>query len=293
MNYPRPETTPGVFLEHFDATAPSADGREVIVYQLVHRVAKEAARLAGWSFRSYSSVDTPGVMEDFVSRRIMSFPMVILFRDGIELGRAVCPPICDSAWVLEWGNKLLGVAGGKAADRKEIAMPPALSTKIHRQFPNDPQTMNDDTDPDLTALHEEIERHFASGTPLEIIYFGGGLPGKIRTITPLHYCEKRGRSHIIALCHGSGIEKTFRLDRMHLPGPPLAVGRNDFRIIAKCLGKPGFIEGMLVQIARLGNLPMEQALAAHFEQRGEFESFFDEYPYGGYTIELKITATVI
>lgn len=154
-------------------------------------------------------------------------------------------------------------------------------------------TTNDDTDPDLTALHEEIERHFATGTPLEIIYFGGGLPGKIRTIIPLHYCEKRGRSHIIALCRGSGIEKTFRLDRMHLPGPPLADGKNDFRIIAKSLGKPGFIEGMLVQIARLGNLPMEQVLAAHFEQRGEFESFFDEYPYGGYTIELKITATVI
>jgi hypothetical protein len=80
---------------------------------------------------------------------------------------------------------------------------------------------------------------------------------------------------------------------MHLPGPPLADGRNDFRIIAKCLGKPGFIEGMLAQIARLGNLPIEEALAKHFDQHGEFGSFFDEYPYGGYTLELSITSSVI
>jgi hypothetical protein len=154
-------------------------------------------------------------------------------------------------------------------------------------------TMNDDTDSVLTALRKELERHFASGTPLEIIYFGGGLPGKSRTITPLRYCEKRGPDYIIALCHRSGIGKTFRLDRMHLPGPPLADGRNDFRIIAKCLGKPGFIEGMLAQIARLGNLPIEEALAKHFDQHGEFGSFFDEYPYGGYTLELSITSSVI
>jgi hypothetical protein len=150
-----------------------------------------------------------------------------------------------------------------------------------------------DEDPDLTALRKELEQHFVSGTPLEVIYFGGGLPGARRLITPLRYCEKRGRSHIIALCHRSGIEKTFRLDRMHLPGPPLADGRNDFRIIAKCLGKPGFIEGMIAQIARLGNLPIEEALAKHLDQHGEFESFFDEYPYGGYTLELSITSSVI
>jgi hypothetical protein len=72
---------------------------------------------------------------------------------------------------------------------------------------------------------------------------------------------------------------------MHLPVPPLANGQNDFRTISECFGRPGFIEGMLAQIARLGNLPMEKALATHFEQRGEFESFFSEYPYGGFTLE--------
>jgi hypothetical protein len=128
---------------------------------------------------------------------------------------------------------------------------------------------------------------------LEVIYFGGGLPGARRVITPLRYCEDRGRSHLIGLCHRSGIEKTFRLDRMHLPGPPLADGTNDFRVLAGCLGNARLIEGMLTQIAHLGNLPMEDALAAHLEQGGEFESFFDEYSYGGYTLELKITSAVI
>ncbi len=175
-----------------------------------------------------------------------------------------------------------GKPHGNAGD----SVKPAPIVKRH-------DTMNDDSDPNLTALRRELESHFVSGTPLEVIYFGGGLPGKSRTITPLRYCEKRGPDYLIALCHRSGIEKTFRLDRMHLPGPPLADGKNDYQIIAMCLGKPGFIDGMLVQIARLGNLPMEQVLAAHFEQRGEFESFFAEYPYGGYTLELKITSTLI
>ena len=153
--------------------------------------------------------------------------------------------------------------------------------------------MNEDPDSDLTALREELERHFVSGTPLEVIYFGGGQPGMRRAITPLRYCETRGPSHLIALCHRSGIEKTFRLDRMHLPEPPLADGNNDFRFLARFLGNAHMIEGMLSQIARLGNLPMEHALAAHFEQRGEFESFFDEYAYGGYTLEMQLTSTVI
>lgn len=153
--------------------------------------------------------------------------------------------------------------------------------------------MNDDSDPDLMELRAELERHFASGSPLEVIYFGGGLPGMSRSVTPLRYCEKRGRSHIIGLCHRSGIEKTFRLDRMYLPGPPLADGINDFRILARCLGHAHLVEAMLSQIAKLGNLPIEAALAVHLEMRGEFESFFDEYSYGGYTLELQFTSAVI
>jgi hypothetical protein len=80
---------------------------------------------------------------------------------------------------------------------------------------------------------------------------------------------------------------------MHLPEPALAGGTNDFRILAECLGSSRLLETMLTQIARLGNLPMENALAAHLAQQGEFESFFDEYAYGGYTLELRLSSRLI
>jgi hypothetical protein len=75
----------------------------------------------------------------------------------------------------------------------------------------------DEEGPELTTLRVELERHFACGKPLKIIYFGGSFPGGRRLLTPVRYCETRGRNYLIAFCHRSGIEKTFRLDRMHLP----------------------------------------------------------------------------
>ncbi len=158
---------------------------------------------------------------------------------------------------------------------------------------HDDSNTNPDPDPDTLALRELLERHMTSATPLEVIYFGGSQPGHLRAITPLRPCETRGQDYIIGLCHQSGIEKTFRLDRMHLPTPPLQNGNNDFRIIVNCLGSPKLIENMLTQIAHLKNLPMEKALAAHLDERGGFESFFDEYPYGAYTLEVKFTSTMI
>ncbi len=155
-----------------------------------------------------------------------------------------------------------------------------------------PTTMHNE-DPDTLALRESLERQMASGTPQEIIYFGGSQPGHLRAITPLRFCETRGRDYIIALCHQSGMEKTFRLDRIHLPEPPLPNGGNDFRTIANCLGGTRLIENMLTQIAHSKSSPMEKALAAHLDERGEFESFFAEYSYGSYTLELEFTSTII
>ena len=140
---------------------------------------------------------------------------------------------------------------------------------------------------DFSTLRVELEGCFESGNSIEVIYFGGSLPGVRRRLIPLGYCEKRGRDYIIAFCERSGMEKTFCLKRMHLPEVPVAEGQNDFREIDRCLGKAGFLEGMLGQIARLGNLPMEKALAVHVEEKNEFESFFEEYVYGGYTLELS------
>lgn len=301
MNHPRPETTPGVFLEHFDLCEPM-NGQDSIVYRSVYDGAKEAAALYGWTFRSCSSANTPCTREEFLARGFRSFPTLILYRDGIELGRLSGPIGYGVGYVQTWAGKLLGIeteelpppaVPAHLRERSTITPSGEILKREHDSSGNGQPPLNEDSDPDLMALREVLERHFVSGEPLEIIYFGGSLPGARRVITPLRYCESRGRGHLIGHCHRSGIEKTFRLDRMHLPAPPLADGTNDFRIIGKCLGSPRLLEGMLAQIARLGNLPMENALAEHLAQAGDFESFFDEYAYGGYTLELNFTSSVI
>ena len=55
---------------------------------------------------------------------------------------------------------------------------------------------------------------------------------------------------IIAYCLRDEMEKTFRLDRMHLPEPPLPDGRNDFRAIARCLNGAQMPDGMRLILFR-------------------------------------------
>ncbi len=108
MNYPRPETIPGIFLEHFDLSEPLEDGSEPIVYRTVYLAAKEVAAIEGWGFRSYSSLETPGKRQDYIDRRISSFPMVILYRDGVELGRWIIS-LASVEDFQNWADKLLGM----------------------------------------------------------------------------------------------------------------------------------------------------------------------------------------
>ena len=290
VDYPTPETTPGIFLEHFDLSPPMGNGSAGIIYGHLFNNAIKAAREGGWMFRSYSSTEMPGTMGDYRHRQVRAFPTLILYRDGVELGRHTYVHNTVQG-ILDWGNQLLETAGvggpvGRVTGNMSTAAP--LPERCAEPLP-----VEEDADPDLIALRDELERRFDSGEPLEVIYFGGGMPGAIRSITPLRYCETRGRDYVIATCHRSGIEKTFRLDRMHLPEPALADGTNDFRILAGYLGGPRLLEGMLAQIAQLRNLPMENALADHYDQRKEFESFFDEYAYGGYTLALRLSSKML
>lgn len=108
MNQPRPETTPGVFLAHFDLSEPLGNGEEVIIYHGTYLAAKELAAGEGWTFRSYSSKETPGTRQDFLIRNIRSFPMVILYRDGIELGR-ISVAYAGVSYFRNWSHKLLGM----------------------------------------------------------------------------------------------------------------------------------------------------------------------------------------
>lgn len=106
MNYPRPETTPGVFLEHFDLSEPLEDGTEAICYKAMHQIAKQTAAENDWGFRSYSSNETPGTRDDYIRRNIRSFPMMILYLDGEELGRLVLA--CGTTGDLRnWAFRLL------------------------------------------------------------------------------------------------------------------------------------------------------------------------------------------
>jgi hypothetical protein len=112
--HPLPETTAGIFLEHYDLSFPDETGEAVIVYRQAHRAARDAAREAGWMFRSYSDVEMPGTGDDFARRNIRSFPTLILFRDGMPLGRRISPGLDMKEDVLEWARVLLD--GSTAAD---------------------------------------------------------------------------------------------------------------------------------------------------------------------------------
>lgn len=117
MNYPRPETTPGIFLEHFDLSE-AMNAQDSIVYRSVYAGAKEAAALSGWTFRSYSSAETPCTREEFLARGFRSFPTLILYRNGVELGRLSGQIGYGVGYVQTWADKLLGI------ETEELPSPP-------------------------------------------------------------------------------------------------------------------------------------------------------------------------
>jgi hypothetical protein len=290
-----PENTPGVFIEHFDLGPPSVTN-DSIVYAHLFRAAKQACLQQGWAFRSFSSIETPGVLEDFSQRKIKAFPTLILYSDGVELGRRMAI-IGTVEEIIEWAGNLLASAG-------VVVPPPYVPDASLGCIPVTEDSeelgveqLDEDELPEYvvvkTGLIDVVDHHMQTVQPLKIIYFGGKHPGLPRWITPLRYADELFGNRIIAYCLRDEMEKTFRLDRMHLPEPPLPDGRNDFRAIARCLNGSQMLHGMLLQIARLKKIPLETSLAAHFSDKGEFESFFDEYSYGGFILELKITADVI
>jgi hypothetical protein len=92
-----------VLFEHFDLL-PS-DLCEMI-YPHVLNAAQETAALAGWAFRAYSSGEIPLTIADFHVRQLRSFPLHILWRDGIEPG-PYSAIVADVRNLLSSGNRLL------------------------------------------------------------------------------------------------------------------------------------------------------------------------------------------
>jgi len=61
---------------------------------------------------------------------------------------------------------------------------------------------------------EDLEEAIVEARTVVFTYDGGTSgPGR-RQVTPRGLLESRGRAYLIALCHASGIEKTYRLDRI-------------------------------------------------------------------------------
>jgi DNA polymerase III epsilon subunit family exonuclease len=56
-------------------------------------------------------------------------------------------------------------------------------------------------------------------SPIEVVYRGGSSPDVRRMITPRGFVRQNRHLYVIAFCHRSKIEKTFRLDRMSLFEP--------------------------------------------------------------------------
>ncbi|MDP3851343.1 MAG: hypothetical protein Q8Q59_12620 [Luteolibacter sp.] len=126
-DYPRPETNPGVFIEHFDFSPPYGDGRDGVIYRRLYEAAKEAATIEGWSFRSYSVVATPGSDVDWIARQIRHFPTLILYRDGVELGRHTAI-VNTVPGILFWTKKLLGI---ECEEPERPPMSPYLRANTH------------------------------------------------------------------------------------------------------------------------------------------------------------------
>lgn len=94
----KPENTPGIFLEHFDV----APGQ--VTHEQILKTARQVAMERGWGFRSYSSGEWWATNEDFVSRRIVSFPTLVLFLDGEEAGRITMSEMAPS-FISRWVDK--------------------------------------------------------------------------------------------------------------------------------------------------------------------------------------------
>lgn len=63
-----------------------------------------------------------------------------------------------------------------------------------------------------------LEKYKQLGQALEVLYRAPGYPAEKRRITPLMIEERGGHIYVIAHCQTRRAQRTFRLDRMEIPG---------------------------------------------------------------------------
>jgi DNA polymerase-3 subunit epsilon len=87
--------------------------------------------------------------------------------------------------------------------RQLLTMAPPLSLEASRVAAHD-----------LPPEHEHLIGAMETGHPVQISYCGTGGPGCARRITPLRLFRVGRQLYLAAICHQSGSDKTFRLDRI-------------------------------------------------------------------------------
>lgn len=69
-------------------------------------------------------------------------------------------------------------------------------------------------EPPVPSGWERLSEAIAAGLRLRIAYDGGTLGPGPREITPRRFRHMGGVAYVVAQCHASSVEKTFRLDRV-------------------------------------------------------------------------------
>lgn len=75
-----------------------------VTHEQVLEAARQAAETNGWGFRSYSSGEWWATNEDFIERRIVSFPTLVLFLDGEEAGRITMSEMTPN-FISQWAKE--------------------------------------------------------------------------------------------------------------------------------------------------------------------------------------------
>jgi predicted DNA-binding transcriptional regulator YafY len=65
---------------------------------------------------------------------------------------------------------------------------------------------------------EVLGKYMQLQQALDILYRAPGFPAEQRRITPLSIEQRGERTYVIAYCQTRRAQRTFRLDRMEIPG---------------------------------------------------------------------------
>ena len=102
-------------------------------------------------------------------------------------------------------------------DRRAEVDPSTMLGKKRTHFPSAQKTMLQPVGKNLSKL-TMIEKYKELGQGLDILYRVPGYPAEQRRITPLVIEQRGEQTYVIAYCQTRRAQRTFRLDRIEVPG---------------------------------------------------------------------------